>query len=527
MPADGRMGGHLVQGHVDGTGTIRSREPSAHWDVVTIEVPAGAGPLPGAEGLDRRRRRLAHGRRRRRRRRARVHRLAHPHHPRRHHARRPPARRPGQPGGRRDRQVRRAAARAPAPQRRWRDERPAGLAVRRRAADRRPGDPVARDDRQPVRPAVRRRRHAPAGLGVAGRDRRQRAAVHRLRRRGLRHPAGPDAVGPGRAGRSSSSRCRCGAGTAGSRPATPAAPATAARSGRAGRPGASAPSWSCCYAVGTAFFWWLFGIIGSYGRLTEAWILTGSILATYGMARGWVEFWLIWIAVDAVGVPDAARRRLLPVGGAVRLLRAVLRRRLHHLAAGRAGRSRLDPRGPRDPAGGRMTRPARHRRARGRRDRRRPRGRRDRRRGPRERGRPDLRREQGDARADGVHRAPRQRRDLRGRRGRAAGPARDPADDPAQPRADAHRVHGERRRPRRDQHRHQRGRPRPHRPHPRRLGHRAARPGAAGPRVPAALPRGRRAGAARAHRGGRRPGPAGRAHPGRRAVRARPTTTAR
>ncbi len=57
------------------------------------------------------------------------------------------------------------------------------------------------------------------------------------------------------------------------------------------------------YVVGTAFFWWLFGILGSYGRLTEAWILTGSILATYGMARGWVEFWLIWIAVDAVGVP--------------------------------------------------------------------------------------------------------------------------------------------------------------------------------------------------------------------------------
>ena len=30
---------------------------------------------------------------------------------------------------------------------------------------------------------------------------------------------------------------------------------------------------------------------------------TGSILATYGMARGYVEFWLIWIAVDLVGVP--------------------------------------------------------------------------------------------------------------------------------------------------------------------------------------------------------------------------------
>ena len=41
----------------------------------------------------------------------------------------------------------------------------------------------------------------------------------------------------------------------------------------------------------------------SWGPAADAWILTGSILATYGMARGWVEFWLIWIAVDIVGVP--------------------------------------------------------------------------------------------------------------------------------------------------------------------------------------------------------------------------------
>jgi nicotinamide mononucleotide transporter len=43
--------------------------------------------------------------------------------------------------------------------------------------------------------------------------------------------------------------------------------------------------------------------LGSWGPLPDAWILTGSILATYGMARGWTEFWLIWIAVDVVGVP--------------------------------------------------------------------------------------------------------------------------------------------------------------------------------------------------------------------------------
>src|SRR5699024_6637465 len=29
----------------------------------------------------------------------------------------------------------------------------------------------------------------------------------------------------------------------------------------------------------------------------------GSLLATFGMAKGWVEFWLIWVIVDVVGVP--------------------------------------------------------------------------------------------------------------------------------------------------------------------------------------------------------------------------------
>ncbi len=43
--------------------------------------------------------------------------------------------------------------------------------------------------------------------------------------------------------------------------------------------------------------------LGSWGPLADAWILVGSLLATYGMARGYVEFWLVWIAVDAVGVP--------------------------------------------------------------------------------------------------------------------------------------------------------------------------------------------------------------------------------
>jgi riboflavin synthase len=34
-----RFGGHIVQGHVDGTGVIRSRQPSAHWEVVRVGLP--------------------------------------------------------------------------------------------------------------------------------------------------------------------------------------------------------------------------------------------------------------------------------------------------------------------------------------------------------------------------------------------------------------------------------------------------------------------------------------------------------
>jgi riboflavin synthase len=36
---DGRLGGHLVQGHVDGTGAIISRSPAEHWDVVRVSLP--------------------------------------------------------------------------------------------------------------------------------------------------------------------------------------------------------------------------------------------------------------------------------------------------------------------------------------------------------------------------------------------------------------------------------------------------------------------------------------------------------
>ena len=43
VTAEKRLGGHIVQGHVDGTGEIRSRTPSEHWEVVEIGLPDGMG----------------------------------------------------------------------------------------------------------------------------------------------------------------------------------------------------------------------------------------------------------------------------------------------------------------------------------------------------------------------------------------------------------------------------------------------------------------------------------------------------
>ncbi|GAB3175035.1 nicotinamide riboside transporter PnuC [Myceligenerans halotolerans] len=55
---------------------------------------------------------------------------------------------------------------------------------------------------------------------------------------------------------------------------------------------------------GTLLLTPLFRALGSFEPVwADAWIFTGSLLATYGMAKGWVEFWLIWVAVDIVGVP--------------------------------------------------------------------------------------------------------------------------------------------------------------------------------------------------------------------------------
>jgi riboflavin synthase len=43
VTVDKRLGGHIVQGHVDGVGTVLGRTPSEHWEVVEIALPGGLG----------------------------------------------------------------------------------------------------------------------------------------------------------------------------------------------------------------------------------------------------------------------------------------------------------------------------------------------------------------------------------------------------------------------------------------------------------------------------------------------------
>jgi riboflavin synthase len=45
-----RLGGHIVQGHIDGTGVIRSRTPSEHWELVWVEVPAALARYVAVKG---------------------------------------------------------------------------------------------------------------------------------------------------------------------------------------------------------------------------------------------------------------------------------------------------------------------------------------------------------------------------------------------------------------------------------------------------------------------------------------------
>ncbi|MBA2773872.1 MAG: nicotinamide mononucleotide transporter [Nocardioidaceae bacterium] len=71
-------------------------------------------------------------------------------------------------------------------------------------------------------------------------------------------------------------------------------------------------------AVGVVVLFFAFQAIGTlfpvptWYFLADSWIFVGSILATYAMARGWVDFWLCWIAVDLVGVPELIYFKLYP-----------------------------------------------------------------------------------------------------------------------------------------------------------------------------------------------------------------------
>lgn len=45
MAAHGRLGGHIVQGHVDGTGAVLAVRPGAQWQVLRIALPAALAAL--------------------------------------------------------------------------------------------------------------------------------------------------------------------------------------------------------------------------------------------------------------------------------------------------------------------------------------------------------------------------------------------------------------------------------------------------------------------------------------------------
>jgi riboflavin synthase len=50
LRADQRLGGHVVQGHVDAWTTVLGRQQSENWDVVTFGLPADLAPLVVEKG---------------------------------------------------------------------------------------------------------------------------------------------------------------------------------------------------------------------------------------------------------------------------------------------------------------------------------------------------------------------------------------------------------------------------------------------------------------------------------------------
>ncbi len=50
LQANGRFGGHVVQGHIDGTGTVTERVPGDQWELVRVAIPAGLSRYVVAKG---------------------------------------------------------------------------------------------------------------------------------------------------------------------------------------------------------------------------------------------------------------------------------------------------------------------------------------------------------------------------------------------------------------------------------------------------------------------------------------------
>ena len=73
--------------------------------------------------------------------------------------------------------------------------------------------------------------------------------------------------------------------------------------------------------VGTAVV--LDALNASWSPWPDAWIFVGTVVAFAGQGLGLVEFWLVWLAVDAVGVPLQLASHLY-VSAAVYVVFAVL-----------------------------------------------------------------------------------------------------------------------------------------------------------------------------------------------------------
>ncbi len=71
-------------------------------------------------------------------------------------------------------------------------------------------------------------------------------------------------------------------------------------------------------AIAVALCTWLFATLGAgwqapaWYYLADSWIFVGSALATITMALGRTDFWLCWIAVDVVGVPELLHFHFYP-----------------------------------------------------------------------------------------------------------------------------------------------------------------------------------------------------------------------